>query len=209
MEQLAVEQDGLQPDLHAHGSDEQLELYVLGRLPESQTALLEEHLMVCDSCRDNLNGISEFVLGMRQAVNQKPEALLSHLASFFRRPAVSMALTFALFVILMAVLSPRRTQIPPNAALQLTATRGTMPLTIPARSLILRFTDPPAQGGPFRVEVFNAAGNGLWTGFVSTGRSGIEVNMTTAQPLAPGDYFVRFYSADGKTLREYGFRVRS
>ena len=48
----------------------------------------------------------------------------------------------------------------PAASLQLTAMRGEMPITIPAREFDLTLADGPREGGPFRVEVVNAMGAG-------------------------------------------------
>jgi len=207
MEQLVEEQDGIHPDLNAHGTEEKLELYALGRLPDSDRALLEEHLIVCAVCREKLDGIGGFALAMREAGKQQPEAASTRkLASFFRQPAVSMALVFVLVVIVIAIFSTERTEVAPSAALQLTAARGGMPSTVSARQLDLRLADPPAEGGPFRVAVFNAAGGTVWSGLAESTPAGVDVSVTVTLPQ--GDYFVRLYSVDGKTLREYGFRVR-
>jgi len=70
MEQLVVEQGAILPDLNAHGTEEQLELYALGRLPGSGQVRLEEHLLVCAACRDKLNEIGDFALAMRAAGKQ-------------------------------------------------------------------------------------------------------------------------------------------
>jgi hypothetical protein len=35
------------------------------------------------------------------------------------------------------------------------------------------------------------------------------VHVKVMQRLAPGDYFVRLYTASGRMLREYGFRVKT
>ena len=45
-----------------HGTDEQLELYVLGRLSDSESAFLEEHLLYCGECLDRLEAAEEFGL---------------------------------------------------------------------------------------------------------------------------------------------------
>ena len=38
-----------------HGTEEQLERYVLGQLPESEIVPLEEHLLLCEVCREKLD----------------------------------------------------------------------------------------------------------------------------------------------------------
>lgn len=66
MEQLVAEERGAEPDLK-HTTDEQLELYALTRLADSELALLEEHLLICASCREKLDAIAQFAAGMRDA----------------------------------------------------------------------------------------------------------------------------------------------
>ena len=43
-----------------HRSEEELENYSLGRIAPSHSAALEEHLLVCESCRARLSGIEPF-----------------------------------------------------------------------------------------------------------------------------------------------------
>jgi len=56
------------------------------------------------------------------------------------------------------------------------------------------------------VEVVNVMGTAAWSGLAESGSAGVQVRVT--QRLGPGDYFVRLYSASGRMLREYGFRIR-
>ena len=210
-----ADQNRIQRIQGVHGTDEQLELYALNRLPEPDLPLLEEHLIVCADCRGKLEEIGDFALGMKEAAaapatgqTARPAwGFVSGLGAFLRRPAISMGLAFAALLIVAAIFSNGRTRFAPSASLQLTATRGEMPLTIPAREFDLTLSDGPREGGPFRVEVLNATGASIWTGLADGGPSGVRVNVT--QRLPQGDYFVRLYSPAGKMLREYGFRVRA
>lgn len=211
MEQLVVERDRVTPNLKAHRTDEQLELYALDRLPESDKALLEEHLLVCVSCREKLDGIGDFAQGMRAAGAQSvspPAAptLRPGWRAWLQRPVVSMSLAFALLILVIGIFSIGRTELPPVASLQLTAVRGPMPVTAAAQSYHLLLTDAPQDGGPFRIEVVNAARASVWSGVAAAGPTGAEIDFS--RRLSRGDYFVRVNSADGKMLREYGFRVR-
>ncbi len=211
MEELVVDPCGARHDLNVHSSDEQLELYTLGRLSASEVTPLEEHLIVCGACREKLEMIGDFALGMRsagqpQAAQPLPSASPSRWSLFLRHPAISTGLAFVSVLVVIAIFSATRNHLAPSASLQLTATRGGMPLTVPAHSLDLRLTDAPAKGGPFRIEIFNASGESVWRGSAPLGPAGIEVNVR--QSLPQGDYFVRLYSAAGQMLREYGFRIR-
>ena len=51
----------------AHIKDDSLELYALGRVAPLEVVSIEEHLLVCPSCRGRLEGISEFAKAMREA----------------------------------------------------------------------------------------------------------------------------------------------
>jgi anti-sigma factor RsiW len=69
-----------------HVTEDQLELYVLDRLPDSDLPQLEEHLMTCANCRDRLDEIGAFALGMREASGLKTEPRTDWL-KWLRRPA--------------------------------------------------------------------------------------------------------------------------
>jgi len=185
-----------------HGTEDQLEQYALSRLPDSDLPLLEQHLTICAACRERLEGIEDFALGMREALTVEPKPRPDWFA-WLRRPVVSMGLTFAALVVMVGIFSSGGTKFAPRASLQLTAMRGEMPLTFPAREFELTLSDGPREGGPFRVEVVNATGARVWSGLAAGQQFKLQ------QRLGPGDYFVRLYAASGEMLREYGFRIRS
>jgi predicted anti-sigma-YlaC factor YlaD len=204
-----------------HGTDEQLEHYSLGSLSDSDLPVIEAHLLMCAACRERLNGIEDFNIAMRDALSEESalEAVALKntesrggwfkwgLLASLRRPAFSMALGCVALIVAMVIFSHGRTKFAPGASLQLTAMRGEMPTTIPARELDLTLSDGPRVGGPFRIEVVNAMGATMWRGAANDRPAGLQVKLM--QSLVPGDYFVRLYSADGKELREYGFRIRA
>jgi hypothetical protein len=187
-----------------HGTEDQLEQYALGRLPGSDLPLLEQHLTICAACRERLDRIEDFALGMREALPMTPAAPAQQPDWFgwLRRPALSIGLTFAALILAIGIFSNAGMKFAPSASLQLTAMRGEMPLTIPAREFDLTLSDGPREGGPFRVEVVNATGTRVWSGLAP------DEHFKVQQRLGPGAYFVRLYSASGKMLREYGFRIR-
>jgi hypothetical protein len=193
-----------------HGTEDQLELYARGRLPESDLPVLEDHLLICTTCQEKLDEIGDFALGMQEALGTavvpQTRGFGWGLASLFRRPVFSMALAFVALIVVVGVFSNGRTQFAPSASLQLTATRGEMPSTIPAREFDLTLSDGPREGGPFRIQVVNAMGASVWGGLAESSPAGVQFKVT--QRLGQGDYFVRLYSVSGKTLREYGFHIR-
>lgn len=195
-------------ETHFHGTEDQLELYALGRLPDLDLPMLEQHLMICAACREKLNGFEDFATGMREALSAKPTPRPEWFA-WLRRPAVPGALTFAAglafaaLIMVVGIFSHGSTKFAPSASLQLTAIRGELPLAAPARQFDLTLVDAPGEGGPFRIEIVNATGAQVWSGLAAGQRFKLQ------QRLGPGDYFVRLYAASGEMLREYGFRIRT
>jgi anti-sigma factor RsiW len=202
-------------ELSAHGSDDQLEQYALGRLPAAETPQLEEHLLACHNCREKVDEFEAAGIAFRtvltddlvRAIVPQQTGLMEWLLAAVRRPAVSMALAFVVLVALVGFFSRSQPAFAPVATLQLTAVRGNMPATAPARQFELTLADGPKEGGPFRVEVVNAVGASMWQGLAESGPAGVRVEVK--QRLGQGDYFVRIYNASGAVLREYGFRVRN
>jgi hypothetical protein len=208
-----------------HATDGQLEQYALGRLSTADLPPVEEHLLICSACQERLTGIGDFAIGMREALSlpgpdpeDLPEGESESFAlprkgpgraswlAWMRRPAVSMALGFAGLLLTIAIFSSNRTNYAPTAALLLTATRGEMPVAVPAREFDLTLTGDNPGPGPFRVKVVNAMAVTMWSGLAEGDSAGARVRVQ--QRLAPGDYFVQLYSASGALLHEYGFRVR-
>lgn len=197
-----------------HRTDDQLEQYALDRLPEADLAGLEEHLIACAGCRERLDEIGDFALGMSEVTARQSEGWArgrwwgrGRLWGWMRRPAFAMAVAFAVLIIVIAVFSKGHQDFAPLVSLQLTALRGEMPATVPAVQFNLMLSDGPREGGPFRIEVVDATGSRMWTGLAESGPSGVLVKVT--KRLTNGDYFVRLYTASGQLLREYGFRVRA
>ncbi len=202
-------------DLNFHGTDDQLEDYVFGRLPRPDLPALEEHLMICDACRDRLDSIEAITVGIRGAPGSSQAVLkpASSLADWFslprqwlRRPAFSVALGLVALLAVISIFPHGPTKFVPVATLQLTASRGEMPVIGPARELDLTLSDAPRDVGALTVEVVNATGKAVWSALAGSGAAGVQVKVE--RQFGPGDYFVRLYSVSGKVLREYGFRVR-
>ncbi|MGD1097102.1 MAG: zf-HC2 domain-containing protein [Bryobacteraceae bacterium] len=54
-----------------HISDDQLELYLMGRLNEQELAPLEEHLLICEECRDRLEKTEAYIAAMRAILRRQ------------------------------------------------------------------------------------------------------------------------------------------
>jgi hypothetical protein len=193
-----------------HRTEDQLEQYALGRLADTEVNELEDHLMVCEACRERLDAIEHFSRAMREALTNEPVPVRLPSRDWFawlRRPAFSMALVLAALIIVMSIFSGGKTKLPPVSTLQLTANRGEMPAVKPAREIDLTLRDAPREAGPFRIEVVDSTGLKVWNSLADSDAQGVQVHVQ--QQLTQGDYFVRLYTADGRMLHEYGFHIRT
>jgi hypothetical protein len=93
--------------------------------------------------------------------------------------------------------------VAPLASLQLTALRGEVQSTTPARETDITLSDAPAEP-VLRAEIVDSVGARVWSGALE----GVNRKIQLMKQLAPGDYFVRLHDDTGKLLHEYGFRVR-
>jgi len=198
------------PDFH--GTDEQLEAYALGQLATSDQPgleLLEEHLMICTTCRDCLDGVEAFTSGMKDAFGPNSAPAVSKQNTLFAWlpwPRVSIALALLALAAIISIYSRGQTQFATAANLQLSATRGEMPVTAPARELDLTLLNAPAEVQTFHAVIVNATGRTVWNGPASQAADNLQVKAQ--HRFGPGDYFLRLYGASSEVLREYGFRIR-
>jgi hypothetical protein len=57
-----------------HATEDQLERYVLRRLPPRTVAQIEEHLLICFACRERLDSMEEFTLAIRKGLSNGTRA---------------------------------------------------------------------------------------------------------------------------------------
>ena len=183
----------------SHQPDDRLELYALGRLPEPEVAVVEEHLLVCPSCRERLDEVELFAIAMRQAISTEPAARERTMWFAWLRPHLIGAVGFAALLFATTLyLHPGR-KVDALASLELAAMRGDMQQTGPAQETDITLTDAPSQQG-MHAEVVDYKGINVWSASSST--------IRITKQLAPGSYFVRLFDQTGKLLHEYGFDVR-
>lgn len=58
-------------DLIDHPTEEVLEQYLFGALPEQESQQLEEHLLVCHSCIETAEQLLSFVQSLRSSLRPK------------------------------------------------------------------------------------------------------------------------------------------
>ncbi len=202
-----------------HVSDELLELYALGRLPEDQVAPLEEHLLVCPACQDRLAETDAYVEAARQAAHNfmmlppsRWQLLWARLAAWMDSPIPAWTAVAAATVALVLFLVPRLVVQPDPQGTAVTVLLQT------ARGVDLsQLTRAPAgrplrlswdavalpEGLCCRVELVDAGGR-----VILRRQLGVTDSLRTAA-LPAGRYWVRLYGLDpeARLLREFGLHV--
>ncbi len=207
--------------LGKHVEEDLLELYALKRLQPEEEDRVDDHLFLCEECRQRLVETERYIMGFRLAarqldLQQKEQPRISLRERFWeavspRRGMAALAACAGLAVILV-VAQPDR-QAVPYQDVTLRATRGVE--AAPALSkgpvrlrLHLDVTGLPLAGDSGVITVTGGGGEELSreTGKVSsTG----ELIAALKKPLPRGSYFVRLAAASGqgRVLREYQLEV--
>lgn len=188
-----------------HGTEEEFELYAMGRLTPERGGRLEEHLLVCDPCRQQMDEAAAYCLTMRQELSRPEKPAFWFGWNWLRLPSpamagVAMAAALLLLVVAGSVLLRRGAPLVPLATIQLSAMRGEMVVAAEARETDMVLLDAATYAG--NAEVVDASGRPVWKGPLAEGG-----RLRVTKALAKGTYFVRLF--DGlKLTREYGFQVR-
>jgi hypothetical protein len=204
-----------------HVLDDHLESYVMCRLQEEETEVLEDHLLFCASCQQRLTETQQRIAATRIAAKRvreetsRPEPRGS-LGNFFSnliqvRPVWAMAATAALAVVLVA---PRLQQQPPSAAYQevsLTAMRGGEAAFDAEHGRPLRLhldiRDLAVPTG-IQVTVVSAEGVLVWSSSRIDRPNEESLVVRLDSSLRAGQYWVRVVRTPDQILREYSLRLR-
>jgi hypothetical protein len=198
----------------AHLAEDVLEEYAFDRLPEAQTAEVEEHLLVCAQCRESLEGVDEFILMAKFAAAEYQSRPAPRVWRFFEgtlgRAVLSGSAAALCMVALIWWKAPRQEWQPGQTMVALSAMRGGDLLGMahaPAnRTLTLEIdlTGLPAAGS-YRIQVVDAAGGAVWAASYEVHDSHLRPQV--AKGLPAGIYWVRLYWQPAGLLREFGLRV--
>lgn len=189
-----------------HPASELLEEYVFHRLPEERAAEVEEHLLVCERCRETIRELDSFVSTMKAAAAQPATRQLEHAAKPSRVGAMS-ALALVLlavgFFLTFAIEKPR------PASVTLSSFRSFESLSeAPAgKPLQLRIEAPDLTAGrEYRIAVVDASGSPVWAG--TAAYDGGKLLALVQTRLQAGVYWIRLFDAEGLQLREFGMSVK-
>jgi anti-sigma factor RsiW len=187
--------------IQKHMDPEELEKYSMGDLPDAEAARIEEHLLVCEACRQRVAGTDDYVASMSRAARAMRQKQIDPRWRF-----AAMLAAAACFLVLVGVALRGPVTRPPEVAVSLMAMRANgIGATAPAGRLMRLQPDLTGldQGKPYRVEVVDRNGGQVWSGQLVPPQDSVRV---AAQ--ARGLYFVRISSAGGELLREYGLDVK-
>jgi len=198
----------------SHLSDERIESYSMGRLEEAEIIAVEEHLLLCAECQEQVAKMDEFVDAVRKAAQRtrnEPAGLWGRAAALLtvhRGPAWAglAAIAGAILIFIFLPGSPVTPQY-----LALTTLRGPESAVPHAKAntpinLELDLTGLPASP-LYTVELVDHGGAILRDYTNEPGAS--KVNVLIAEKLPSGQYWIRLYGSSLKTdlLREYGLKV--
>jgi len=205
-----------------HATEEALELYSLGTLSETETEVLEEHLLICPACQDHLAETDIYMRHMQAAAARLRRGKAEKRGRSTGRIVWALApsgLVWAVaclccLLVGLWILStrarPRSTSSPP-VAIALKAVRGEEDSAVvrapKGRALLLEadLTGLPVNG-LWDLEVVDAEGRPARRAQAKP--DGRRV-MVTIPGLGRGTYWVRLYSpaTGAELLREYALRV--
>jgi anti-sigma factor RsiW len=205
-----------------HPQGEDLERYSIGALSDPQGEALEEHLLICPACQDQLAEIDAYVRTMRVAATRlrsetQPKRLRARrgFRGLLSRPALAYAMVAGCLILAAWVSRSRPSASSPGlppAAVLLQAVRGPGDagdaVAPGGRPLILRADlsglRPQAL---WELEVVDARGVRVQRSSGAAFEGKLEAQLTTG--LTAGQYWVRLYApgAGSGPLREYSLRV--
>lgn len=208
----------MEREIKKHIGEERLEAYSARALAGEELARVEEHLLFCEICQDQLEPVERYVQAMRSAAMRirKEEGEGRALSGGWRWlgwvphvpipiwcGAVAMAV---LFLVVSLQLHQR-----PGAGVdvELQAMRGESTATVQAgHSLRLHLDHHGLQDLPsWRIEIVDSEGSRVWTGVGNW--SDTAITAVVPKPFTAGTYYVRILLKEKEDpVREYQLVVK-
>jgi hypothetical protein len=194
---------------HGHIRAEDLESYSMSALPEESVVRVEQHLLICDACRQHLLEAEEYMATIRAAAGglSRQERAAKRWRWSFPRLIPAFAVLACLAIAAVRLPLVHRGVVPPLTVNLQTMRGPANQATAPSRRPLLLQLDLTglAASPSYRIEIVDQSGNRVWQGaFKSLGASG-----SVAIPAQErGSYFVRVALPSGETLREYELQLR-
>jgi anti-sigma factor RsiW len=194
----------------AHLTEDAIEMYALGRLPDRDLAAFEEHLLICPSCQDRLDEQDGFVHTMRDALAEvardpQPERQPLWGGLSWQKPAMAFAVAAAL---LLVVVVPRYSGPGAPQSIELSAARSndSRVQAQAGQPLELRLAlGAENAAADTRVSIVTPAGREVWSGTAAVADG--KRTVTVKDGLESGQYWVRIYSGS-ELLNEYVIAIK-
>lgn len=193
-------------EIDHHVDVEDLERYSIGTSSPADSTRIEEHLLICECCQDQLRETDDYVLAVQKASRQRRRDERVPKRSEWRFPAWFPPLAAVACGLLLVVSALRLVRQPVSVvAISLTALRSNGSGTgAPAgQQLILHpdLTGLTARSS-YRLEIVGQTGRAVRQATFGPTQPGVAV-----AGLGAGQYFVRVYLPEGELLREYGLQI--
>ena len=198
-----------------HPDSEELERYALGRTPFGVMDGLEDHLLVCETCREQVRDAELFAETVRCAITSSESRARSgskwgyYLGAFTPlRAAFAGAAVAVLAVFIGFAGHPSRPSGYSDLALSVTRSATDRPAPALAGTglrLSLDIAGLPEMER-YGVSMVDKLGKQVYATTASA--SGLTLPAQVDKALPPGTYWVRVNDAGGETLREYPLEIR-
>jgi hypothetical protein len=180
------------PTAFVHPTEALLEEYHFNRLDEPALAPLEEHLLICQECRDQLQRLDDFVLGLREVTRSSGNLHPHFTASRLFHPSL-----FALFPSLPLHLARVTGMALAAVALTisvLTGVRMKGPLAQAEHVELMALRGGSTEGAPSHNVSFSHRGQ------LAKAPSGKPLELAIDQQRLPGGegYLLRVVDSDGR-----------
>ena len=182
-----------------HLSEEILEEYAFERLGERQLAPVEEHLLVCEDCRQLLAGVDQYIRLMKNSSGTLAPETPQRRARPWRYAASG---AIAAGLALAFYLAPPEPSII-SESVSLVALRGAEMAHIHAgHAADFRIALNDLPDAEYRITIVDSHGRLVWSGPAESAERKLRVREPKA--LSSGIYWIRLYSSDGELMREFG-----
>ena len=198
----------------SHLTDEKIESYAMGKLAESELALVEEHLLICGGCQEQVEKTDEFVRAVRKAAKleyEAPATPWSRFRSFitFHPGSAWAALSTVAAAVIIFTFLPLASSVPQHLALStVRGSESSVPHAKANTPIELQLDVTEVAASPLYTIELVDSGGGIVRNYTNEPRS-YKLNVAIAEKLPAGQYWIRLYGNSLKTdvLREYGLKV--
>jgi hypothetical protein len=200
-----------------HPTEDLLEEYSFGRIYEPALTPLEEHLLICAQCQEQLVAIDEYKAVMKSGIaafeRERKNVFVAPPSFGFPKLFGRVLVATAVLLMIAGVIGWRvyrpSAEIPEATTVRLIALRGSGgDGSAHARAgrrleLLINRMDLPSSLS-YRLEIVNASGRPVWSGM--THAAGQDISADVDAYFQSGVYWVRLYSG-AQELREFGLHI--